>query len=321
MAMNRIVLLLFLCFNGVFYCQDTTKTYISFDTNYVWYTDLGFSSGPARIKSDFFTSTSKIILKSNTNAIFGIGFSYKWFSLRLGISMGSIRPASKYGKTQYYDLGFDFSQKRMFWDFDLHLYTGYAIKNAYKWNDTITQFQANEIRNDINTASISINNWYFFNKNFRMQAFRGKKGHYKTDEKSFYLKSTVNVHGIGSGMDLAPVQLIDTNFDISSSNYFTAFDFGVIPGFGYVKRHKSMQIGVMTGLGGVIQSKFYEANGSARGFLGLSPRFDFKFIGGYNTKRHFLLFVSDFDYKSIRFKGLVYKQTFYNLKIVAGIRL
>lgn len=301
--------------------QDSLKSYAKFDTNYVWYTDLGFSSGPASIKANYLENQDKIRFKNNTNLIFGIGFSYKWFALRLGISMGRVRPVSKFGQTQYYDLGFDFSYKKMFWDFDLHWYAGYAIKNAYKWNDTITPLQANLIRNDVNTASLSINNWYFFNKNFRMQAFRGKTAHYIKDEKSFYLKSTMNVHGIGSSQDLVPFELQDSTIDMVGSNFYTAFDFGVIPGYAYVKRMNDLQFGAMLGAGGVIQTKFYENKDQTRGFLGLAPRFDLKLIGGYNTERHFVMFVSDFDFKSIRFRELVYRQAFYNIKLVAGIRL
>jgi hypothetical protein len=89
----------------------------------------------------------------------------------------------------------------------------------------------------------------------------------------------------------------------------------------YIKRWKSFQVGIMGGIGFVMQSKFYLADSTTRGFFGLAPRFDVKFIAGYNQPRYFVMFVSDFDNKSIRFNDLAYRQTFYNLKIVGGIRL
>jgi hypothetical protein len=119
---------------------------------------------------------------------------------------------------------------------------------------------------------------------------------------------------------LVPLPLQDSTQSKTRATGISAGDIGLIPGVAYVKRWKSFQVGAMAGLGLVVQTKFYAFDGASRGFLGLAPRFDLKFIAGYNQPRYFLLFVSDFDNKSIRFNQLAYRQTFYNLKIVAGVR-
>ena len=316
------VLLVFICNANI--AQKDSTIYERYGEKYVWYSDLGFSTAPIKLKYPFETGIERIKYKNNSSAIWGLGFSYKWFALRLGIAIpGNIRPPSQYGQTKYYDIGFDFSVKRTFIDVDFHLYNGYAIKNAYRWNDSLNKLKPNDIRSDISAASFSINSWFFKNHHFKMQAFRGKTGAYKKDIHTFYIKATMNIHGVGSNSNdaLIPIELQDSTQSKTQTVGITAFDFGVVPGMAYVKRWNAFQIGIMGGAGLVIQSKFYSLDSLGRGFLGLAPRIDIKFIAGYNQPRYFLMLVTDFDNKSIRFNNLVYRQTFYNIKLVGGIRL
>lgn len=304
--------------------QSDSLPYARYTDKIVLYTDLGFSTAPFRLAYPFKSNIEKIKYRNNMSAVWGFGVCYKWFSLRLGIALpGTIRPVSRFGRTQYYDLGFDFTLKRTFFDVDLHLYDGYAIKNAYRWNDSLNDLRPHEIRPDVNSASFSLNAWVFKNKDFKMSAFRGKTAAYTKDLYSFYMKPTFNIHGVSSNNNspLVPTELIDTNETKTYARSIVALDLGLVPGVVYVKRWNDFQIGVMGGLGFVIQSKFYSTDSLTRSFLGLAPRFDIKFIAGYNQPRYFVLFVSDFDNKSIRFNELAYRQTFYNLKIVAGMRL
>lgn len=323
-ALRNNILLLFLTVSLFSFSQDDSLPYVRYKEKIVWYTDLGFSTAPFKVKYPFNDDVTKLKYKNNMSAVLGIGVSYKWFALRLGIALpGTIRPPSRYGRTQYYDLGFDFSVKRAFFDVDLHVYNGYAIKNAYRWNDSLNDLRPNELRPELSSVSFSINSWIFGNPHFKMVAFRGKTGAYTKDIHSFYIKPTFNVHGAGSNgkEPLIPYQLEDTNETKTSAHSITAVDLGVVPGMVFVKRWKSYQVGIMGGLGFVVQSKFYRSDSINRGFLGLAPRFDVKFIAGYNQPKYFVMLVTDFDNKSIRFNDLAYRQTFYNIKIVGGIRL
>ena len=56
-------------------------------------------------------------------------------------------------------------------------------------------------------------------------------------------------------------------------------------------------------------------------FLGIAPRLDLKFIGGYNDEKYFCHIDTDFDIKSARIQNLAYRQYFYTIKLVGGIRL
>lgn len=293
----------------------------SYRDNHIIYSDLGFNTAPVTLRYPFATAIKKIKLRNNFNPVLGLGYSYKWFNLRLGITLpASVRSEDQFGKTTYFDLGFDFSLKRLFFDIDLHIYSGYAFKNATKWNDTLTKEQPNSIREDIGTASFSVNTWQFWSDDFKINAFRGKSAAYVKDAQTFYLKYTVNLHGINSNFGLVPTELRDSSVTKTLSNSFTAFDFGVVPGYAYVNRYKQFQIGAMVGLGLVIQSKFYVTNEITRGFLGLAPRYDIKLIAGINKPKSFLMLVTDFDNKSIRFNDLVYRQSYYSIKIIGGLR-
>lgn len=318
------ILILFLSvFTSSIFSQDADSLpYQKYRTRLVLYSDFGWSTAPMSIAYPFSPEIKNVKYRNNFNPVLGFGFSYKWLSLRFGITLpNSVRSKKKFGKTQYYDLGFDFSFKNMYFDFDSHIYQGYAMKHAYRWNDTISPDNPNLVREDISAASFSINAWQFFRNEFKMSAFKGKTASYHRDVRTFYLKYTTNYHGISSNQPLIPVELQDTNESKTSSNVIAAFDVGVVPGYAYVRRWRMFQFGIMGGLGLVLQSKIYTFDGTTRSFLGLAPRVDIKLVGGINKPKYFIMFVTDFDNKSIAFNDFTYKQTFYNLKLVGGIRL
>jgi hypothetical protein len=95
----------------------------------------------------------------------------------------------------------------------------------------------------------------------------------------------------------------------------------VIPGYAYVNKIKNWQFSGNFGLGAVLQSKFYEVNGTTRSFAGLAPRYDVRLVGGYNVDTYYVMLVTDFDNKSISFNDLTYRQWYYSVRITGGIRL
>jgi hypothetical protein len=303
---------------------EDVKPYTLLRTKVVCYSDFGFNTAPFRLRFENRQQEKmKLRYRNNLSAVWGFGISYKWFALRLAFAVpGNLRPVKKFGKTDYFDFGFDFTIRKMFFDVDFHNYDGYAIKNAYHWNDTLSKKSPHDIRFATNAASFSINSWYFHSRDLKIQALRGKTGYYNKEVKTWYLKGTINIHGVSNDPNsLIPDMLIDSMNSKTGTTSLKAFDFGVIPGYVYVNRYKNWQYSAMIGFGPVIQSKFYNVNGNPRGILGLAPRYDIRFIAGYNVPRWFVMFVTDFDNKSIRINDLRYRQSYYSLKLVAGIRL
>jgi hypothetical protein len=320
---NSFLSLFLLCFvlNGR--AQVDSLPYKSFKEKIVWFADLGYASAPFSIKYDFANGEERIKYRNNFRTVLGFGGAHKWFSLRLAISLpGNVLPVSTYGKTEQFNLGVDFTLKKVFFDVDFRNYRGYAIKNAHIWNDSLSPETPNDVQARMNAANLSFNAWYFHDKDFKMSAIRGKTGHYTRELHTWYLKSTMNFFGVGNtGAAVIPIQLIDSSSSKTSSSIFSAFDIGVIPGYAYVNKINNWQFSGSFGLGPVVQTKFYEVNGNTRSFIGLAPRYDIRLIGGYNVEKYFVMLVTDFDNKSIGFNDLKYRQSYYSIRIVSGIRL
>jgi hypothetical protein len=300
-----------------------TSSIVSFRNYKVWYLDLGFNNAPFSINFKNNLGTREYLYyRNNLRSVIGFGFSYKWFALRLAVNLpGHMKPVSKFGKTKYIDLGFEFKTKMRFLDIQIHDYVGYAIKNAYMWDSILTKdTQPHYISESTKALSFSVNAWRFFNNKIILNALRGKTAMYSKKEQSFYLKSTFNIHGISSSKSLIPEQLIDFSNTKTSAKTITAFDFGILPGYVYVDRYRNFQFSGMFGFGPVLQYKSYSNNDFYRAFLGLSPRIDIRLNVGYNVEKYFINLITEFDNKSIRFTDLTYRQTFYMIKLVGGIR-
>lgn len=299
--------------------------YEKYNNKIVLYTDFGYTTAPFSIKYDFTPEVNKLKYRNNYKSIFGFGICYKWFALRLSFALpGSEHNELKYGKTTAYNLGFDFTLKKVFVDVDLRNYQGYVIKHAYKWNPT--DFNSishpNQIVPSMTAASFSINAWYFHNKHFKMSAVRGKTAHFTRKVHTWYIKNTLNIYGVGNGSNsVIPTILYDSTNSKTKSTGYTAFDIGSIPGYAFGNRINNWQFTGLLGFGPVLQNKFYNVDNNSRSFLGLAPRFDIRFIGGYSKPHYFIFLVTDFDNKSIKFNSLKYTQTFYSIKLVAGLRL
>ena len=319
-----LILLVISSFNT--FSQADSLPYELYKEKIVLYTDFGYTSAPFSISNNFPLGIKELKYRNNYKEVFGFGICYKWFSLRLFHALqGNTKSEEKYGKTRYQGFGFTFNARKSYWDVDFRTFKGYAILKADEWNPTLTKQQPNLIRPATRSTGFSINTWYFFNENFKMQAVLGKKAHFTKKVTSWYLKSTFNAYGINNDTigspSLIPTALIDPTNTKTSSNSFSAVDFGVIPGYAYGNRINNWQISGLLGVGAVIQSKQYMVNNNTRAFVGLAPRYDIRLVGGYSVPRYFIFLVTDIDNKSIRFNQLIYRQSFYSIKLLAGIRL
>ena len=289
----------------------------------VLYADHGINSSPFSLNYPFTSEVNKLAFKHNLKPLFGFGIQYKWFGLRIGFSSkGQYRPISRYGRSEYFDIGFRINTKRMFWDVDFRNYRGYVVKDAYKWNDTLDGLNPNLAIPGVSSSSFSVNTWYFKNRNYRMTAVLGIADEFTQTEETWYFKGTFNIFGVGNdAKNLALIQANDTIDGKTKVKTLGAMDIGCVPGYAYTKRLNNWQASVFGGLGGVLQAKWFVHDSITRGFLGIAPRVDLRFVGGYSTPRYFVWFASDFDIKSIRFQKLSYFQTYYQLRLIAGIRL
>lgn len=294
-----------------------------FKNKKIFYIDFGYNTAPFSLRfKDSLGNREHLYYRNNLRSVIGIGFSYKWFSIRFAFNPpGYLKSVEKYGNNEYYDIGLDFKTKKHFFDINIHNYRGYAIKNAYVWNDSLNKdLNPNYLQSQTNALSLSLSAWRFFNKNISFSALKGKKGMYLKKQNSFYLKTTFNIHGVSNNGPLIPFEKQNPSISQTQASTLSAIDFGVVPGFIHVNKIRNWQFSGMFGFGPVIQNKFYYYNGLSRSFLGLAPRYDVRFSLGYNTPKYFVNLNAEFDNKSIRFSNLKYVQTFYMIKLVLGIR-
>ena len=320
---------LFLVILTIFCCSransqvDDSLAYKLYKDNVVLYSDLGYSSSPFSIKDNFLGGYKKIKFKHNQKVILGFGAAYKWFALRIGFALPqTLRPAGKFGNPNYFDLGVSFTVKKRYWDINLRNYLGYAIQDANRWDDSLTTLKPNAIEPRILNFDFSINSWFFKSDQFRMQSVFGRVGEFKRTIGTWYFKSTLNLFGVGNGLDpIVPLELIDTTETKSSANLIATLDIGFVPGYAYVYRQGFWQASVFAGLGGVVQSKFVSANGITRGLLGLAPRVDFRFVAGYSKPKYFFWLTTEFDIKSVSHRELKYGGAYHLVRLVGGVRL
>ncbi len=304
--------------------QESLPPIEDFKNKKVFYLDAGYNSAPFRIESPYGNQSVKLKYKNNFKTLLGIGFAYKWFHLRIGFPVfNNLKSIEKWGESEQFNLGVNFSVRKFFFDVDFKTIQGYAIQNYAALDSSFTPIETQNLHvPDVGTTNFNLNAWYFHDRDFKMRALRGIQAHYNKPVHTWYVKGTMNIFGVdNNGKPIVPAGVSEMNNDKTQASALSAIDFGIIPGYAYVNRIKNWQFSGWLGVGGVIQSKFYVLSNDTRGFLGLAPRYDIRLLGGYSDKKYFAFLVTEFDNKSIRFSDLKYNMNYYSIKLLGGIRL
>jgi hypothetical protein len=320
--MRILLVILLFSFVHAVSAQNDSVPYNLYKEQLVLKSSLGYNTAPFSIRGDFNSTKETLKYRANMNAVLGLGFSYKWLSLGLNFALpGYLKTTTKFGETNYFDIDLNFDIKLWYFAFDIHSYQGFALIDAVRFSDTlVSPGSSNQLKPSLRSASVGLNGYRFKNKSFNRKAALGIVGNYKEDVTSFFVKYTMNLHGVANSTGLMPSDHLNDIRSIVSSNAFSAFDFGAVPGYVYINNLKGWQYGGMAGLGLVLQSKFYQFNNTTRGFLGLAPRYDLRLMGGYNVSNWFCMIDLQFDNKTIRFNDIRYGQNYYYLRILYGYR-
>lgn len=294
-----------------------------FKDQHVLFTDIGISPAPFQISYPFQLAEGPLKYKNNFKPILGLAYAYKWFSMRVSFPvLPGVRSVEKYGKSKQFGIGFDYNFKRLYTDIDFRIIQGYAIKNALAFDTSLSANAPNLIYPALGTMNLALNLWYFNTDDFKMNALQGKRAHFEKQVHTWYVKGTLNYFGVThDSREIIPSLLQDPQQSKTSAQSYSALDFGVIPGYAYANRINNWQFSGWAGIGPVIQSKFYTLDPGAQGFLGIAPRYDIKFVTGYSTPERFILLAGNFDNKSAAFTNLTYRQFFYTIRLVVGLRI
>lgn len=286
----------------------------------VVHTTLGYKNAPFSI-SDKFGDYKTLKYKPNLNLIHGVGIAYKWFSININYKLPkSLRDGALYGETKYFDVGLQFNFKRWHFRAGFHNYVGFGIKNATLISDTLPITNKGfHIDPELNTSSISLSAFYFFDKTVDIQAATGRVGRYVGSAHGFYLRSMMNLYQVKSPHGIIPFKYMEDPDSRQMSNTLGAFEIGAVPGYSYLNNLNGWQFSFFAGLGGVLQAKYY-AYSKTRSFLGLAPRVDLMIQGGYNVENWFVMLTSSFNQNNIRFNDFRYNQFYYNIGVTYGYR-
>ena len=194
--MKSLILISLLAFIGQVRAQDQPTAIHDFKNQHVIYADLGISPAPFNLSYSFPYEISKLKYKNNFKPILGLAYAYKWFSMRIALPiLPGVRSTEKYGKSKQFGLGFDYSLKRLYADIDFRIIQGYAIKNAYTFDSSLTENNPNKIYPELGSLNLALNLWYFNHDDFKMNALQGRRAHFEKQVHTWYLKGTLNYFG------------------------------------------------------------------------------------------------------------------------------
>lgn len=314
-------LVLFFILLNVFFnatAQKDSLPYTLFKEKILFYQDLSFSTTPIVISGEFKKNIQTITYINNPRLMLSIGGTYKWLSGRLSVAIfGNMLSIKEYGKTSQFNLGFNFTVRKNYFEVDLTTAKGYAVLNSDQWSSNKLQKLP-----EMNTVDLGLKTWYFHNKFLKMELLKGRIGHYNKQIMSFYAKSAFNIFNLNnSSNSIIPSQLIDSLNTKTLSNNFSSIELSLIPGFAYVNRKNNWQYSLLIGVGGALQLKNFNTELTNRTFVGLAPRFDFRINGGYNTPQYFSFLSVEYDNKSVSFDEMSYYQNYISVNLTVGVRL
>lgn len=323
--MKRSLLLFILCISHFLSAQTDSSFYKIFRDSWVIHTSIAINDAPFSIKGNF-SGNDKLKYRSNLNLTHGIGVAYKWFALNLNYKIpGYLRNTEKYGKTKYFNLGLKFNLKHWFFSLNGYFYRGYGIRNLNNPYDSLYLSSAGYyLNNNLNTFSLDLNAYYFWEKNMNMKPAMGIVGRYYKPVHGMYIRMTASIQNISNNDFLIPSEIVASNKSIYKSTSMGAYGIGAIPGYAYITNINGWQFGAFAGIGAIIQAKAYSypstSKISTRSFLGLAPRMDLRIQSGYNVNNWFLMLTSSFNQRHIQFDKFKFNQYYYFVKLTYGYR-
>lgn len=303
--------------------KNEPSSTISYTDKLILRADLGFSTGSFKIKNDNTGMLSTVRFKSNTPIIFGIGAIYKGLSGKINFSTPIMLKNEEYGKSTFFNIKFNYIYRNFLFEIDFHNYLGYTIPEALSFKDPSEVYGNNTFyQNNTRHRSLTLSAYHLFDKSIHLPSIYGISTVANSDSYSYYVKYTAAQTAYLNGKDpILPLELQDINDSKQAARKFSSFDLGAMGGICAIRKFDNWQVSCMAGLGFVIQEKAYHTANLSRHFLGLSPRYDFKLIGGYSVDKWFVMLYTELDNKATRFNDFKIRSNFFSVQATAGIRI
>lgn len=248
----------------------------------------------------------------------GIGASYEWMSLLVGIS--PLYKLDKEGKgiTRQMDVQWNIYLQAFSTDLRYQRYNGYFLNNSEKISDWNENEQGHYVRPDIATTSFGLNLRYSFNSNkFSQKAVYSQTQKQLKNAGSFSIGIRWNMLSINGDSAFVPLNLNPEflNFNV---NGMQIYDQGIGFGYSYSFVHKNWFANVSAMPWFIAQLFNYKEEGDDSFKMLPSVQFAIQTRGaiGYNGKMNFcgIVFVSD-QMRSRWYKAHDVSYDFANLKL------
>lgn len=233
---------------------------------------------------------SKLIYKPNEHNNAGVGFTYKFISLNLGLHVPfADKDEEKYGKTRQLDLQTHICPKKFIVDFMGQFYRGYYLFNP----EIRTNYQSTDIikRPDVRTRDISLIVQYVFNnKHFSYNAPLYQNEVQKKSAGSFIAGGGIYHTHVRADSALTPADMRDSAFfNASRFNIASHIGLGISAGYGYtLVVHKYFFATAILSAGAGLGYSYVSAPGEDRkGAVGPEYNLNLKCAAGYNYGKYF----------------------------------
>lgn len=312
--MKILIISFCLFFSSLILCQKDSLSEVYYNKIIV-YSDLGYYSCPFDVKIN---KVANLEYRNNIKPFIGVGLNYKWGSIRIGSLLNyHLKGLDNFGVTKILKIGTEFFYKRFLFDLSFYRLSGYTLMGG-----SLIDVRNNMIFSDLNFTSMSLNTWFYLDKNFSHYALKGIKQSVKKSNWSVYLKNT-NAYLIISNIESIIPKVINDKLSGKSINFneISAIEVGFLSGIAYALKIKSnYQLGGMIGYGGVLIDRSINGINLSKNLLGLSSRYDFHLFSGYNVKKYFFMNYLDLDYRKIEFTNYEINPRLISFRFVAGYR-
>lgn len=293
----------------------------NFEDKLIFYHDIGFNASPYTVKSNFLGSTTKLNFSHNFRLQYGLGFSYRWINLQLNLPLPVYTKAlSRFGENSCFGLQFHLNPKKIQMEFDLKYIKGFAVKNAYYFEDTLNELNPNIIKPKNSLFYLGSKAWYFGNDAFKLKYLNGVTGVYNQNVFSWFVNAAFRINSLKDPERIIPIQLHTDTISKTKSLKFASTELAFVPGFASVLKFNDFQFSIIGGIGGAIQVKQYKITEKNKTLLGITPRYEIGLNMGYSKSNYFIFLTSDFENISIVWDDLRYNQFYYALKLRMGYR-
>jgi len=273
---------------------------------------------------EYYTVKSKYTLRYQPNSLgsFGIGGSYKWVDLSLGILSYGKQDNNKYGTTTRFDVQSHLYPRKFIFDIFFQLYNGFYSVNK----EIIPKGAKSYYRNDIGMSQLGINIIRILNyEQFSTKAAFSQSEIQRKKAGSWAVGTKFNIFGINSDSSLLAQNIDSLYLSDYRIKQFSVLQIGILGGYLYNWLYKNwlFNVSAMAGLASQLQFKELSSQiGKIYPHSTIGGIVNVRFGIGYNKERSYFYVSASSDNCNYPLSSdYQLKHTFGRIDVCYGYRL